>query len=157
MRPNPAALDREYLTASMLGLAVERAAANLPQTTSSPIFTISGARIFVVALIGQVSTAVQALANLTKLTAVPTSGTAVDICAASDINGLQVGGKLVPAMTAFATVLSVTQAGPAPYTYGGAIVDVGTINLNCAASATGQVRWTLFYVPVDPGATVAAA
>jgi hypothetical protein len=42
-------------------------------------------------------------------------------------------------------------------TYGFAVVDPGTINLNCAASNTGSIKWTLSYAPFDPGAAVTAA
>lgn len=37
------------------------------------------------------------------------------------------------------------------------VVPAGTIDLDCAASNTGSVKWSLFYWPLDPGAYVTAA
>ena len=69
------------------GTRVDRATATLPQTTNAPIFTIAGGRVTVYLLVGEVTTIIQAQANATKLTAVPTAGSAVDLCATVDING----------------------------------------------------------------------
>ena len=37
------------------------------------------------------------------------------------------------------------------------ILPVGTLNLGCSATNTGSVKWTLFYVSIDDGASVEAA
>ena len=37
------------------------------------------------------------------------------------------------------------------------VVNVGTIDLDCAASNTGSVKWSIWYVPLDDGAVVTAA
>ena len=39
----------------------------------------------------------------------------------------------------------------------GVIVNTGSIDLDCAASNTGSVKWTATYIPIDDGAAVAAA
>jgi hypothetical protein len=147
---------RDAFTAGMMGLATERATANLPQTTTLPIFRILGGRVSAFLILGEVTTVIQAQANNTKLTAVPTVGSAVDICAVVDINALEVGGKLFAANVA-AAALQKTNTGAAFGAYGFTTLAVGTLNLNCAASSTGQVKWTLFWVPMDSGAAVEAA
>jgi len=38
---------------------------------------------------------------------------------------------------------------------GNLILSEGTIDLTCAASNTGSVKWDMFYIPLDEGATVA--
>jgi len=48
-------------------------------------------------------------------------------------------------------------AGAVPGQTRSVIVNIGTIDLDCAATNTGQVKWTLFYVPIDNGASVVAA
>lgn len=156
MRPPTGTVDGDAFTAGMFGLAVERAATALPQTTNSPIFTISGGRVIAFLILGQVTTIIQAQANNTKLTAVPTAGSSVDICGVVDINALEVGGKLI-AQNVAATALGKTNAGASFGAYGYTILDPGTLNLNCAASNTGAIKWTMFYTPLDPGASVAAA
>jgi hypothetical protein len=37
------------------------------------------------------------------------------------------------------------------------VVAAGTIDLDCAASNTGSVKWSIWYVPLDDGAYVEAA
>src|SRR5258708_2263549 len=148
-QPDAAAIFR-------LGARVDRATAALPQTTNAAIYTISGGRVFVSLIVGEVTTVIQTQVNNTKLTAVPTTGSAVDLCAVVDISALEVGGKLSP-VGVLATALGKTLAGAAAGPSAGFIVSIGTINLNCAASNTGSVKWSIWYVPVDDGALVVAA
>jgi len=140
-----------------LGVQVDRATAVLPQTANAPIFTVVGGRVILNLIIGEVTTLIGAVANATKLTAVPTAGTSVDLCATADINALEVGGKLV-VNGVLATAISKTLAGAAPAGSTPVVVAVGTINLNCAGnSGTGSIKWSVFYVPLDDGATITAA
>jgi hypothetical protein len=140
----------------LLGVQVDRATATLPQTTNAAIFNIVGGRVRVNLLIGEVTTIIQAQANATKLIGTPTTGSAVDICATADINALEVGGKLVP-VGVLATALGKTNAGAAAGTTTPIILAIGTLNLSCAASSTGSIKWSVWYVPVDDGATMTAA
>ena len=57
-----------------LGIHVQKAAATLPATTTQNIFTIGGGRVWVVALVGEVTTVIQNQANNLKVTSVPTTG-----------------------------------------------------------------------------------
>lgn len=141
-----------------LGIQVDRATALPPQATNAPIFNIVGGRVCVNLILGEVTTIIGAVANATKLIATPTAGTAVDICATADINALEVGGKLVPAAGVFATALSKTLAGAAPAAGTRVVLAVGTLNLGCVGSSvTGAIKWSVWYVPVDDGATMTAA
>jgi hypothetical protein len=133
---------------------VERAKANLPQSTSAAIFTVSGGKVLVCDIIGEVDTTViEAGANNMKLTSTPTVGAAVDLCAVLDIAADAVGtmyhitGTLAGALVATTSGAFESQATPIA-------VAPGTIDLNCDASKTGKIKWTLFYIPIDSGATV---
>src|SRR3954468_12098102 len=72
----------------------------LPATTTGQLFRGFGGRILVKALIGEVTTAVQAQANNLKVTvkkldnAAVAVGTAVDIAANVDVNGIAVGSHV---------------------------------------------------------------
>lgn len=131
----------------------------LPQSTTGTIFTVANGPIWVRCIVGFVTTAIQAQANATKIQAVATGLSAVDICATGDINGLAVGTLLMP-VTSFATALPVTTtngvafAGPitAPATQ--FVMNAGVIRLNCAASNTGAIQWSLIYKPMAPNVTV---
>jgi len=138
------------------GIKVERATATLPQTGAAPIFNILGGRVAITQIIGEVTTQIQAQADATKLTGNPTTGTSVDICATLDITGDEVG-TLYGIAGLPATAMIGINAGALPAQERDVILGIGTLDLDCAASNTGSVKWTLFYIPIDDGAYVVAA
>jgi len=143
-------------TKGLLGLQVSRATATLPQTTQGALFTVSGGRIALTAIVGEVTTIVQNQANNTKIIANPTTGTDVDLCAALNIAADEVG-CLYGITGLFSDALVGAAAGASVLPRNRIIVPEGTIDLDCAASNTGAVAWDLWYVPLDTGASVAAA
>lgn len=140
-----------------LGTLVSRATATLPASTLGHIFTVTGGRILIRSLIGEVTTAIQAQACTVKVTSTPTAGTAVDLSAVSaSISGLEVGGRLaLPA--AAATALVVGNAGAILGRLSEWVVGIGSIDITTSATNTGSVKWDLIYVPIDNGAQVVAA
>jgi hypothetical protein len=148
---------------ALFGLKVSKATAALPQTTVGNLFTISGGRVLVTGILGEVTTAIQAQANAIKLISNPTTGSSVDLCATVDINALEAGGFLflTPDLdaTPFSVALGKQNAGAATFGFAnvGLVIPVGAIELSTAASNTGSVKWDLTYVPLDDGAAVAAA
>jgi hypothetical protein len=134
---------------------VSRAANNLPQSTAGALYTVSGGKC-IVEIIGEVTTIIEAGANNMKLVANPTVGADVDLCATLDIASDAVGtfynltGTLADALVENTSGAGVSQAG-------GIIVAPGTIDLDCDASKTGQIKWVLFYIPIDQGAKIVAA
>lgn len=139
------------------GVMVSRATATLPATTLGHIFTVTGGRILVRYLVGEVTTVIQTQACTVKVTSTPTTGTAVDLCAASSsISALEVGGKLgLPA--AAATAMVTGNAGGILTALASWVVPIGSIDITTSATNTGSVKWDLIYVPLDNGATVVAA
>lgn len=133
----------------------ERAADTLPQTTTKALFTITGGRIMVFGIVGEVTVAIQNQANNTKLTLDVATGTDVDLCAVLNIANAEVGtlygvsGVFAEAMRGAGQAL---QGQTIPFA-----LKPGDIDLNCAASNTGSVKWTLLWTPIDDGAYVAAA
>jgi hypothetical protein len=138
----------------------ERATAALPQTTDGALFRITGGKIRVLGIYGEVTTAIQNQANNTKLKLNPSgAGSDLDLCAALDIANDAVGtiysitGTLATAMKS----TSLWAVAPADdIAAPGLVLGPGDIELDCAASNTGSVKWTLLWVPVDAGANVAA-
>lgn len=140
-----------------LGIRVDRATDTLPQTADEALFTITGGRIVLVSLVGEVTTAIQAQADNTKIKFNPTAtGADQDLCAVLDITGDAVGelytisGTVADAMRSDLLIGNPVLASPLT-------LSEGDIELDCAASNTGSVAWTLVYVPLDDGASVAAA
>lgn len=140
----------------LFGLAVERATANLPQTTQSALFTISGGRILMLGIVGEVTTVIQTQANNTKIVSNPTTGTDVDLCAVLSITAKEVG-TLFGITGLFSDAMVGANAGATVLPDNAVVLPIGTIDLSCAASNTGQVKWTLLYLPLDDGASVVAA
>jgi hypothetical protein len=143
-------------TKIVLGEKVERSTATLPQTAAGAIFNIRGGKVAITGIVGEVTTAIQNQANNTKLVANPTAGTSVDICAVLNIANDEVG-TLYGITGTFSDALQGVNAGACNLQSKLVVVNTGTIDLDCAASNTGSVKWTIFYVPVDAGAYVEAA
>jgi hypothetical protein len=143
---------------SILGIKKDRTTSSLPATGDLSIFTITGGRIIVTSIVGEVTTIIQAQANAIKLKSVPTTGTTKDISGTLDINAYEVGALISLDGTALSTALSGTNAGAALSMRGGGIVvPIGAIKLNTAATNTGAIKWSLTYIPYEDGAVAVAA
>lgn len=144
------------LRLNVLGLKVDRTAATLPASTTTTYFTISTGRILLLALLGEVTTIVQAQATTFKLTSTPTTGTAVDMCATVDLNAKEAGTLLgITGLPSDAMV--ATNAGLTTGFKQQLILPIGNIRATTVATSTGATKWSLFYIPIDDGATVVAA
>lgn len=146
--------DAAAFRKALFGIRVDKATAALPQTATGTLFTVTGGRILLTSIVGEVTTVIQTQANNTKLVSTPTTGTAVDLCAVLDISADQVG-CLYGITGTFATAMVGANAGATVLPSNGIVIPVGTIGLSCAASNTGSVKWSITYVPLDEGASVA--
>lgn len=139
-----------------LGLRVDRDTAALPQTTTGSLFTVSGGNILLTLILGEVTTVIETQANNTNLVANPTTGTTTDLCAVLDITGGEEGTLYTISGTA-GDALQSGSSGSVIAQAASVIVAPGAIQLTCAASNTGSVQWSVWYVPLVAGASVAAA
>lgn len=140
------------------GLITSRATAALPATATGNIFVVSGGRILVVGLVGEVTTVVQNQACTLAIGSAPTVGTGstTALGTASSIIAAPVGTH-VAANPGGATVTDLaTQAGvlvnAAQF-----VVPVGNITITTSATNTGSLKWDLVWIPLDNAAAVAAA
>jgi len=143
----------------ILGERVDRATATLPASTDGALFTITGGRVMVTSIIGEVTTVIQTQANNTKLKFNPTAtGADTDLCAALDITADAVGtlysitGDFSDAMKDGLLCLETDAQLERPI-----VLSEGAIELDCAATNTGSVSWQVTYIPLDDGATIVAA
>jgi hypothetical protein len=133
----------------------ERATDTLPASTTEDLFTITGGRIIVYQIVGEVTTVIQNQACNTKLTHDVGTGTDSDICAVLNIANDEVGtlygisGTFSDAMLGAGQALQ-GQTKPV-------VLKPGAIELSTAATKTGSVKWTLYWAPLDDGVSVAAA
>lgn len=162
------------LRAIALGVRVEKTA-TLVQNSGVNLFTVSGGLVAVTALVGTVTTAIANTASLTiKLQHTPTSGSAGDLCGATEITNDSVG-TIYSLTSAVATdLLSIqsvtdittpTAAAETPtVTYAHLlwrpiVLPAGTLSVLTSNHdpGPGAIRWRLTYVPLDDGAAVEAA
>jgi hypothetical protein len=154
MAVNPAGVDQQAITASRFGLRTDKATAALPASTTGTLFTITGGRVAILGIIGEVTTALQAQACTLKLVSTPTTGTAVDICATLDVNGKEIGA-LFGITGTFATALVGANAGAGVMCTQPVVAPIGTIKASTGATNTGSVKWTCYWLPLDDGAVLA--
>jgi hypothetical protein len=140
----------------LLGAKVDRATAVLPATTQAAIFTVTGGRVLVTSLVGEVTTAIQNQACNLKVTANPTTGTDVDIAANLNVQADE-AGCLYGITGLFSDALVGANAGAGVAPRNPVVLPVGTLDLVTSATNTGSVKWSLTYIPLDNGASVAAA
>lgn len=157
-------ISGDQIRALLLGVRVEKAAFTLPASTSTAIFTVSGGRVLVTSLIGEVTTVVQSQACNLNVTIDPTgAGAAADLAAATEINADAVGTFYTVNGVQADLLGSQTDGGTQVPTHALArvgqafMVPVGSILLKTSATNTGATKWTLTYIPLDDGASVAAA
>lgn len=151
--------QRERFTELVTGFRVDRAAATTPQGADDALFTITGGRILLLGLIGEVTVAIanSASASLVKHNGTATGATQ-DMCAALDIDNDAVGtlytisGVVGDALRDDLLIGLNSLLGA-----GGMILKEGDIELECVGSIAGEIKWQIHYLPLDLGATVAAA
>ena len=140
-----------------LGIMVSRATATLPQTTTAPIFTITGGRVLVNLILGEVTTVIQTQTNNTQLVLDPESGAAnTDICGDLNISADIVGTMYQVMGTAAGSSAMVDNLQQSALVAQKRVFAAGDIALTCGASNTGSVKWDIWYVPIDTGATIVA-
>lgn len=152
-------IQGDQLRSLLCGVKVSRATAALPQTAAGSLFTITGGKVLITSLVGEVTTVIQTQADNTKLTFDPTdAGATQDLCAVLDITADAVGtmysltGTPATAMQDALNFLPSSKVLAQPL-----VLKPGAILLDCAASNTGSVKWDLCYIPLDNGASVVAA
>lgn len=133
----------------------QRASSTLPETDSGVLFLVTG-KVEVLQIVGEVTTVIQTQANNTLLKLTPTVGAAVDICAALDISANAVG-SLYTITGTFANAMINTVSAAVPSQASPVLLTAGDLELECAATNTGAVKWTVVYKPIDPGARMIAS
>lgn len=155
-------IQGDQLRTILLGRQVDRPTATLPQSTDQAIFSVTGGRVLLTSLVGQVTTAIGAGTTPDlKIKYNPTAtGSDFDLCTAVSIASDAVGQAYyiagnVASVGALLVGGAVGQANPVfsqPL-----LVPAGDIEIDMDESVTGSVRWTVTYIPYDNGASVAAA
>lgn len=167
MPVSPAAQAAQLL-AAQYGALVTGGVKTLPASTSGDIFTVTGGRVIVTSVQGVVGTAIQNQACTLSVGHKPTGGSSqvATLASASSIIAAASGTMLSVIASGFPAALSVvaptsvligTKIGQVISSGGLCVVPAGTIQVTTSATNTGDVVWSLTYVPYDSGAVVTAA
>lgn len=138
-------------------IRVSKAAATLPSSTTQNIFTVTGGRILVKALIGEVTTLVgTGTTPDLKVTSVPTTGTALDVASDVVIADDEVG--TLYNVEGDGTALVAYSSGYAGTAVGnGFVIPIGTIRIATSETTAGATKWDIWYLPLDDNARVVSA
>jgi hypothetical protein len=148
--------DLEEYRKLILGHRVDRDTENLPQTADGSLFTITGGRVLLTLIYGEVTTVIQSQANNCLLKLNPTAtGASQDLCAVLNITADPVGEIYTISGTVGDAMRSDLLIGAGGLTAAPLILKPGIIELEAAASNTGQVQWSAFWLPLDVGADLA--
>lgn len=138
---------------NLYGIRVDRAAAVLPATATQTIFTVAGGRVLITTLVGEVTTATTATATTLAVNLVGSvNGLTQVVCSATSVASLTVGTEY--AFTALATAPTI---GAAFNQNNETVFTPGVVQAVTSATNTGAMKWTVFYIPLDDGASVVAA
>lgn len=141
---NQTDIDSEQL-ASTANLA-------LPATTTGTLFTVTGV-CELVAIIGIVTTVIQAQACNFKISTVSNSAT-TDICANLDINAAAAQSRMSITGTFANAMINTAKWVPVARQATSFIVQEGTIIATTSATNTGNIRRHALYRPLSPWARI---
>lgn len=128
---------------------VERAAAPLPSNTNQTLFSVSGGRVVVTAVFGEITENISGAG--TTMFRVFGSGQGPSLGSGSTLNGVG-SGNLFGGVGSPLIGLSVDAALGARVVQSGHTVRIVTED----TVSTGAMKYTLIYRPLDPGAKVEA-
>ena len=148
---------RDVFTTLALGFHVSKAAATLPSSTTQDIFVVSGGRILVRCLLGEVTTLVgSGTTPDLQVQMDPATGTTIDVATDVVIADDEVGTLYY--VEGDGTALIPISSGYGQAAAGqGFILPIGTLQIVTSETTAGATKWDIWYFPLDEGASVASA
>jgi hypothetical protein len=139
----------KYMAKHLLGTKIEKSAALIAGVSTKDMFTVTGGRVCVTALVGEVITAdIGANASNLTVNSDPTVGLTGVIGAAVAMASAVVGTTF--SLTGNPGDAIVKNTGVALTCTSPVIIPVGAITLATSGTNTGSMKWTIWYYPVDP-------
>ena len=144
-----------------MGARVDRAAALVTNATVN-LFTIAGGRVALHYFLGEIVVAIANTATTLVISALTTNPsptiTPLSIASASIAQMLPGVMFTLPAAVGSALTISTGTSAAVLNAAPVYVLEVGGLQLtSSAAPATGTIKWSVFYTPIDSGAYMAAA
>lgn len=140
----------------LLGAKLDKASALLPQNSTDPLFNILSGRVILTSLVGEVTVQIQGQTTNIKIQSNPTTGTTSDIAADLDATGDGIG-TLYGITGEFGTAVVGGEEGATNILSTPVILQIGTLDLECGETSTGEIKWSATYIPYDDGAEMTVA
>jgi hypothetical protein len=136
-----------------LGKRVDKGSTAIAAISTKPMFTITGGRVLVTALVGEVATTdLQAQANALTIDVDPTVGLPGALATGIETNGALIGTTF--SITGNPADAAIKNTGVAIGCVSPVIIPAGVITYATAADSTGEMKWSIWYIPIDPAAYV---
>jgi hypothetical protein len=149
-------IQGSQLRALLAGVRVEKAATTVPQNAATDIFTVSGGRVIITNLVGEVTTVIGGTTPALTLVHQSTVGGDITFGTSLTITADEVG--TLYAVDGVGNAIETGSSGVVESSAKPIVMAEGDIAMNVsAADATGAIAWTLTYIPLDDGASVTAA
>jgi len=150
-------VNRDAFTTMAIGFHAAKAAATLPSSTTQDIFVISGGRVLVRVLLGEVTTLVgTGTTPDLQVQMDPTVGATIDVATDVQIGDDEVGTLYY--VEGDGTALIPISSGYAQGAAGqGFILPSGTLQIVTSETTAGATRWDIWYLPLDLGAQIVSA
>jgi len=138
--------------------ARERSISKSPGNVATvDLFKVVGGLIKIIDIVGIVTTVIETQANSIKLLIDPDNpATDTDICAALNVTADAVGTVYTITGTYANAMVATTNGVVAPQVTA-VLCPPGTIELNATDTNTGVIKWSMYYVAIDPNARVYVA
>lgn len=137
------------------GIQLDRESATLPATAFGALFDITGGRVVLTSIIGEVTVVIHSQTTNIKITSDPTIGTTVDIA-----TNLDTDADAVNSLYGIATYASAMTGGGAAANIcltPGIVLPIGELGITTGATSTGEIKWSITYIPLDDDAYMTVA
>ena len=146
--------EREAAATMRLGKKVERATANI--TTGMELFKVAGGECQINLIVGEVTALMETKTINFKLFLDADTGTDTDMCGNLDLSADEIG-SLYTLEGTVATTMQTGQSGSCIGPEVVIIVSPGGIDATVGATHFGDIKWTLWYTPLEDGAYITAS
>jgi len=147
---------RKRIADLVIGMRVDKAANASPLVQDTPLFQIIGGKVMVTFLIGEVTTVIQTTATTIRFRFDADVGSDAYLSGGStDLSAVAVGSQIGITGTAAGEVLVGNALAPAQAQP--IVLSEGYIDVNYGAAATGAIKYSVWYIPLENGAYIKAA
>jgi hypothetical protein len=139
------------------GIRVDKAAISVAAASTKAVFNVVGGNCIILGLIGESTTGQAAGANAVTWVSTPTVGTAVNLSGGVTSIASHEAGGLISLTGTFADNTLLSNAGAMQGMLRPVVVAPGVIGFATAGNTAGSYKFSVWYIPAEPGGYIEAA